>query len=712
MSKIVPTLWLLLQMALLHAQSLPARWETTGGMNAVKMPAFAAPQQGMASKPGGPLRFAHPFVVNFTPSNSGEWHCLADGTQIWTLLIYSEGAYSLNLIFDRFNLPEHSRLFVYAPHKDEVYGFFTHNDNPASGVMPTIPVPGEYLVVEYQQDPRVCELVDLCIGAVNHDYLNAFGSAHNLKVGSFGDSGSCNLNASCLPNQLAEPIDQSVVRLMVDGIELCTGTLLNTTHQGGEPYVLSAAHCFRRGADAAPTTIFLFNYQVPACQPQMEGPNRQFVLGGQMRAMVDTVDFALIEMNSRPPEIFRAYWAGWSLTDAPSAPGVAIHHPLGDVKKIAWYNEALLPVTFLSLTVDGKPFAPDKHWLVGRWTSGTTEGGSSGSGFFDAWHRLVGILSGGEATCLNPVNDFYVQFRKAFRNGLEPHQQLAYWLDPNQTNASSIPGTYYYPDTLLRKGHVESTSITGLERLGEQRGFVAGHNAWRTDGVAEYFDEYRQALVHGVYLMPGSVQAFNGQSLRIGIWSDALGQPGNLLTQTEPIGLDKIPANQESYWPLSVPLKVEGSFYAGVALEYPASKVDSVGMYLVSGDAGLVPDRARFRQAGIWKNYRQVTGKPSAATVWIDLLLSNVEVKDDQKTYRDNIYLYPQQVVQGFAVVSKVQPIRSVELFGANGVRVGYQQVNSPETYMTCSGLASGIYLVKITLENRSVVERKIVKLN
>src|SRR5690606_20438459 len=69
------------------------------------MPKSATLNLGMERKSASlPLRFAHPFFVSYSPDNSGSWQCHEDGSRTWHLSIKSLGAYSINLIFDRFVL--------------------------------------------------------------------------------------------------------------------------------------------------------------------------------------------------------------------------------------------------------------------------------------------------------------------------------------------------------------------------------------------------------------------------------------------------------------------------------------------------------------------------------------------------------------------------------------------------------------------------------
>ena len=51
-----------------------------------------------------PYRFANPIEVDFNMDNSGVWTVLEDGSAIWQLRIESRGAFSLNIIYDIFDI--------------------------------------------------------------------------------------------------------------------------------------------------------------------------------------------------------------------------------------------------------------------------------------------------------------------------------------------------------------------------------------------------------------------------------------------------------------------------------------------------------------------------------------------------------------------------------------------------------------------------------
>jgi hypothetical protein len=74
-----------------------------------------------------PFRFGYALKVNLNLENSGTWETLENGDKIWRLKIFSEDAYSINLIFDNFWLPENAQFFVYSEDRNMVLGAFYRN---------------------------------------------------------------------------------------------------------------------------------------------------------------------------------------------------------------------------------------------------------------------------------------------------------------------------------------------------------------------------------------------------------------------------------------------------------------------------------------------------------------------------------------------------------------------------------------------------------
>ena len=69
-----------------------------------------------------PYRFGKNFYRGDHLNNSGKWNTLPSGDRVWLKGYRSSGAYSLNLIFDQFYIPEGATMFVYSENGEQVIG--------------------------------------------------------------------------------------------------------------------------------------------------------------------------------------------------------------------------------------------------------------------------------------------------------------------------------------------------------------------------------------------------------------------------------------------------------------------------------------------------------------------------------------------------------------------------------------------------------------
>ena len=382
------------------------------------------------------LVFAYPIEVQISPDQSGQWETLPDGTRIWRVGIRSPGAYSLNLLFKRYALPPGARLFVYDPEGKHTLGAFTEANNKPSGVLAVMPVPGDELVVEYNLPAGVKDTGELLIGQVGHDFFNIM-PLLGTRDGSFGQAGDCNLDINCAPGYDWQEIKRSVVRLLINTNTLCSGVMLNNTARDGIPYMLTAYHCID-SAELASSVLTVFNYESSYCN----GPDiiiDHSISGAGFLASSIPLDFTLVELSEAPPRDYNPWFAGWSTLTKNITNTVSIHHPSGDVKKIAWDDDPPETSTFTdpSDTVD---YVQNAFWKVREWEGGTTEGGSSGAPLFNPFGQVVGILSGGEAFCGRPWNDYYTKMSYDWDYYQEQEHQLKAWLDAVNTGEASVGG--------------------------------------------------------------------------------------------------------------------------------------------------------------------------------------------------------------------------------------------------------------------------------
>ncbi len=389
-------------------------------------------------------RIAKEFPCELNPSVSGQWQTHSDGTGIWRLGIRGEGARALGLVFNRYALKPGVRLFVFDPERKMILGAYTDLNNKPSGMLPVSYLKGEELIVQLEVPAGTDDFGDLQIGSVRYAYRPVFGGETPSDYG-MNLSGSCNLDINCSQGDDWQQVKRSVVKL-VSG-ETCTGVLVNNTAEDEKPYILTAAHCvFDKISGQYHNITFYFNFESSGCGTADTIPYQSISVAeliatgdtSEITVDADSLDFALLELSVAPPDSFGIYFAGWNRTSSAALHTTTIHHPSGDVKKISLDNDP--PLSDYSKDHSFEELVYSSFWQIEQWDAGTTEGGSSGCPLFDENQQIVGTLTGGEASCLNPVNDYFTRFDYAWDYYPDSLRQLKYWLDPGNTGSMSVSG--------------------------------------------------------------------------------------------------------------------------------------------------------------------------------------------------------------------------------------------------------------------------------
>jgi hypothetical protein len=387
-----------------------------------------------------PWRFGHDIYVDHNAKNVGEWTTLPNGDRMWRMTYKSEGAYTLNFMFDVFWIPEGATLYVYNNEKNDLIRPFTHHNNNPEEVLGTWLVKGDQAWIEYYQPAYVKGEPKLTVGSVIHGYRTAETYQKGLN-----DSGACNQDVDCDISPLgANPFDLDTVKenvkkanaMMVSGGGFCSGTLVNNTNNDGIPYFMTANHC--RGGEAS--WAFRFNWRSPnpSCSTFTNSTNGTFnqtVSGSLLRARSAESDMELVEITDTSFFVENAanlVWAGWnrSKTQTPVV-NFGIHHPSGDIQKVCREDDGAY-----RRNVDFE-IPNTKMWYIDQWELGITEPGSSGSALYNETGHLIGMLSGGVAACSGTVDnggyDFYGRFDVAWDFGSSASSRLKEWLDPSDS---------------------------------------------------------------------------------------------------------------------------------------------------------------------------------------------------------------------------------------------------------------------------------------
>lgn len=378
---------------------------------------------------GIPYRYGLHVNTDLNLNNSGTWETLSDGSRIWRLGIKSEGAKSLNLLYDNFYMPKGAFMFVYDLAKTKVIGAFTEINNNVDGQFATDITPGFYTVIEYYEPSYAIGRGRISISKVVHAYkdINGFNNE--------ADELACNINVICPIGAPWVNQKRAVARMTFSGPGgsfLCSGSLINNTLGDRTPYFLSAQHCESTNWSSLVAT---FNFESQTCSSNISGPS-QTMQGATLKASNFDTDFMLLQFNNAVPSTTNAFFNGWDVSGAQPLNETAIHHPDGAIKKISYDENPAASVTGFGGRL------PNGFWLV-IWEQGMTEGGSSGCPLYDQNQRVIGQnLGGTPSQCTNPqiVQKYFGKISESWAHGGSSTNQLKNWLDPNNSGVTTLNG--------------------------------------------------------------------------------------------------------------------------------------------------------------------------------------------------------------------------------------------------------------------------------
>lgn len=365
-------------------------------------------------------------------STHGTWTKLENGARIWQLRFQTSNATAVAVYFNDFFLPIGSTLYLYSADQSFFQGPYDHNENSDHGIFVTGEVFGDEAILEYYEPASVIETPRLGIRGVGHFYRGIF-DYRDIR----GGSEPCEVDVNCPEGDEWTTERDAAVRLQLNdngSLFLCSGSLVNNTAMDCRNFILSAMHCtVGISADDLLSCQVKFNYERSGCGSgaAVSTHNRSGVVkrgdsadnGGDSGS-----DYVLLELEDDVPDNWNPFYAGWDATGSTPNDGVSIHHPNGDVKKISTSED------IVSGTWPGG--ATGHHWRI-EWMEtvtnwGVTEGGSSGSPFYNNNHHIVGTLTGGGSFCDTPTaDDYYGKFSKHWNgnpNATSAH--LETWLNP------------------------------------------------------------------------------------------------------------------------------------------------------------------------------------------------------------------------------------------------------------------------------------------
>jgi hypothetical protein len=640
-------------------------------------------------------RFAKVFHVDLHTYNSGEWIQVPNGGRTWRLGIYSKDAYSIYFVFGKFHLSNGVSLFIYNNNYQQISKTYSAKNNTSKHILPVAPIPGDSIIIELNVEPGIENFGDLTLTQVWHDYQNAFG--HIIKkTNSLLKSGSCNIDVNCMTGDFWQTEKRAVCKIIVDG-QLCTGTLINNVRGEKIPYLLTAHHCVQSD-EAATTAIFYFEYESIKCKSDSIYSESQIINGATRVAStlyIDEehkgLDFALLKLNQFPPISYKPYLAGWDISSNTPLGAVCIHHPWGDIKKIATSN------AFLSTGNIGLGYNPYSHWKVSKWDRGVTENGSSGSALFNRDHLIIGSLTGGDAECGSPYNDYFTKLSLSWNYYPEAKNQIKAWLDPDNKGVSTLDGyspfdfDYLLTDTVLNLQIVDLSEISN-DNLSS--GYITGPNNRHWTQFAEKYAATDTTLLDEVILKVAYANPASSLSnIKLKIWRGG-STPGNEI-YSKLLFIKDLQLFENIIY-LDTILRIKGDFFIGYEVNY--NTPDNFALYHGPKLAESL-STMYIMENDIWYNIKDVAGISYPTSLGIGFIGNTELVKKETRIVRAFPNpCYDRLTLETFKKLSKIDLI----CFDTSGKKIGipYRINKKTQVIFDVSGLRRGVYGFYINSDN------------
>jgi len=672
------------------------------------------------------LEFAHKFHVFLRPDNSGSTF-YSGNMQVWRVGIRSKGAYSLNILFSKFKIPEGARVFVYNSDQSEILGSYTHLNNTELNLLPIQPIGGDELIVEYQEPLNGAFKGAIEIGEVNHDFRGIFRAAEPRDPQQ-----DCHPNLICYPEDIET--GSGILLLIINGTTLCTGTLVNNSAEDATPFLLTSTHCLnddysgkflanREYDIVAGTIVAFFNYNSPLCSTDIRGPLQMTMASADSVLISEKHDISLLKLKQAPPKEYQPYFLGWNAGSSPAAPYHGVHHPNGGVKKVA-IDEGPLAIT--SFTVPRYNMEANAHWEVRAWEVASTEGGSSGSPLLDSDKRILGTLTGGSSMCSSPRGpDVYASLNKFWdvAGSIENPNPISYYLDPLNTEYTQIGGYNPYINTPYTKNRNFGEDETAVTTYFQSVPMFATNN---TFGYGEFAEEYyakENTQLAGLFISSPSTNGILDMDIRIRVYSGEE-KPERLLYEQPynysyeyysnahfPVAKRDMRHNVENYVAFDNPVLVSGTFYISY---YEANGV-AAGFSVFNAEprkigSGMIATAWMKNGTGWVKSSENIENPINTSLLIAPYVIGNKSTSVDSVKEDPKLAVYYSNEVKRILIESNYELIEW-EIYYSSGQKIHQESADMSINRASYSSahLPKGVYIVKVKTVDGTVGAKKVV---
>ena len=362
----------------------------------------------------------------------------------------------------------------------------------------------------------------------------------------------------------------------------------------------------------------------------------------------------------------------------------------------------------------GRIFDPNGHWRVEKWEQGITEGGSSGSGLFDAQNRIIGNLSGGNANinCTNRGDDNFYRLSVVWDSSNDEAKKLKPWLNPLDSNILTLDGKEMNGTPIRLSNRKEGEQLDGTVF---PDGYPAGHNNAGITEYAERFSHPGQNKLYGVYFIPQKGFYSVNSPVKVQIYS-GISAPENLLheqiikltTSYYEKGSNSVFSEKEllyfgkkeNYVRFATPVVVDSSFFVVFKLSPIQTTTDTFALYLFEREAEEL-NTAWFKGRSGWQLFTENPLLSRPVSLAVDVVLgfsgSDTVVTSPGRTKKTAIYPNPpKDGVLTIRFFTDEQPVQ-LRIFDSLGQLLQVENhLSFPYYILDTKQLGKGIYFLQV----------------
>ena len=415
-------------------------WESAvKGIDVKRMPSFDLAQlqreDAERDSTGGLFRFGKAFDVSYTLAD-GQWETV-DGGRLWTMAFASDGALSLNFVFNDFRLPKGAELYIENEDKTVLYGPVTAEATTDNGIFLTDIISGNLATI-YLYEPSECEgQSSLTIRRVVHGYRK-YAEATDKKipldrVNIYSSSVACY-------SDYEDESDAVALVLSSSGEAICSGALVMATDYSFKGYFLTTFELIDADGNgtlsnaekaAAESSMFKFRYKKKTCGGSAMETSYTYSQS-TFRSAWNITMFALMEIGGNISQNKKLTWLGWDRSGTAPTSGACIHHQsLNDMVLCRGQNDYN--------GIFAVPYSGNNCWSI-YFTDGGVALGSHGAPLLDQNKRVVahdydqffaGSLNG-------TTTGYFGKFSESWLGNYSSSTGLSFWLDPLGTGQTTI----------------------------------------------------------------------------------------------------------------------------------------------------------------------------------------------------------------------------------------------------------------------------------